>query len=186
MPHLSQSTTTGASRNRNRPQRWVAESVFRVRKSYWAGCQKRCTTAPFSAAQSQAGFAPATVGALFAPSPVARSKNWPNCSPADTAKVLPMPRYEYLCNACGKTFEATQRMSDPPITSCSCGVEGQVRRLMSSGNGLIFKGSGFYITDYKNSNASSAKTESKAETSSSSAAPSPAPGTCGNGGCGNC
>lgn len=106
-----------------------------------------------------------------------------------------MPVYEYHCDACGKDFEATQRMSDPPLTSCSCGAEGKVKRLMSAGSGLIFKGSGFYITDYKNGNSSpatnggsngsgesSSKSESTSKTESSS---SPAP-SCGSGGCPSC
>jgi len=61
-----------------------------------------------------------------------------------------MPTYEYQCSKCGETFEAFQRVSDPPLTDCpKCGAKGTVSRLVSAGAGLIFKGSGFYITDYK-------------------------------------
>lgn len=65
-----------------------------------------------------------------------------------------MPTYEYECKACGKTFEAFQNMSDPPLTSCpSCGKS--VRRLISAGSGIIFKGSGFYINDSRKTTESS-------------------------------
>jgi putative FmdB family regulatory protein len=58
-----------------------------------------------------------------------------------------MPTYEYRC-ANGHEFEQFQRMSDPPITKCpQCGAEAE--RVLSGGGGLIFKGSGFYITDYR-------------------------------------
>ncbi len=60
-----------------------------------------------------------------------------------------MPTYDYLCNHCGYEFEVFQAMSDNPLDSCpQC--SGHVRRLVSGGSGLIFKGSGFYLTDYKN------------------------------------
>ena len=58
-----------------------------------------------------------------------------------------MPTYEYVCDKCGSHFEKFQNMSDEPITECpECG--GQVKRLMGTGGGIIFKGSGFYRTDY--------------------------------------
>jgi putative FmdB family regulatory protein len=58
-----------------------------------------------------------------------------------------MPTYEYECEACGISFERLQRISDDPIRECpECG--GKVRRLISSGGGLVFKGPGFYATDY--------------------------------------
>jgi len=61
-----------------------------------------------------------------------------------------MPTYEYECNQCGKHFELFQNMSDDPIQHCpECG--GAVRRLIGPGAGIIFKGSGFYETDYKRS-----------------------------------
>jgi putative FmdB family regulatory protein len=58
-----------------------------------------------------------------------------------------MPTYEYECDSCGILFERLQRFSDEPIRECpECG--GKVRRLISSGGGLVFKGPGFYATDY--------------------------------------
>src|SRR5271168_261196 len=60
-----------------------------------------------------------------------------------------MPTYEYKCDACGNEFEKFQTMSSEPIRKCpKCG-KNKVRRLISAGAGLIFKGSGFYITDYR-------------------------------------
>lgn len=67
-----------------------------------------------------------------------------------------MPTYEYLCEKCGKEFEKFQSMNDQPLTVCPkevCGLKkwgrGRVKKLMSAGAGLLFKGSGFYITDYR-------------------------------------
>ncbi len=60
-----------------------------------------------------------------------------------------MPTYEYKCEACGNTFEKFQSMSAAPIRKCpKCG-KNKVKRLIGTGAGLIFKGSGFYITDYR-------------------------------------
>lgn len=62
-----------------------------------------------------------------------------------------MPTYDYICNECGERFEHFQPMSSPPLTEYShCkDEESSVKRLISGGSGLIFKGSGFYLTDYK-------------------------------------
>lgn len=58
-----------------------------------------------------------------------------------------MPTYEYRCGSCGTEFEKFQRMSDDPVAECpSCGAKAE--RRISGGAGLVFKGSGFYITDY--------------------------------------
>jgi putative FmdB family regulatory protein len=57
-----------------------------------------------------------------------------------------MPTYEYECTKCGYNFEVFQAMSDEPLKTCTkCGKE--VRRLILGGAGVIFKGSGFYVTD---------------------------------------
>jgi len=59
-----------------------------------------------------------------------------------------MPTYEYECTDCGYQFTKFQKMSDEPVKVCpKC--SGSVRRLISGGAGMIFKGSGFYVTDYK-------------------------------------
>ncbi len=71
-----------------------------------------------------------------------------------------MPTYEYKCLECGYLFEEFQKMSDDPLDTCpECG--GKVKRLISNGAGLVFKGSGFYLTDYKNSNSSSVTSNNK-------------------------
>jgi putative FmdB family regulatory protein len=63
-----------------------------------------------------------------------------------------MPTYEYKCEDCGYTFEKFQNMKDKSIEKCpKC--EGRVRRLISGGVGIIFKGSSFHITDYANSSS---------------------------------
>jgi putative FmdB family regulatory protein len=64
-----------------------------------------------------------------------------------------MPTYEYACLKCGLEFEVFQSMKDAPLKTCSCGKKGKVRRKIGGGAGLIFKGTGFYQTDYKNTGA---------------------------------
>ncbi len=67
-----------------------------------------------------------------------------------------MPTYEYACSRCKKTFEMFQSMKDDALKTCPeshCKMKrwgkGDVKRLLGAGAGLIFKGSGFYITDYR-------------------------------------
>ena len=72
-----------------------------------------------------------------------------------------MPTYEYKCDACGYEFERFQPITSAAIKRCpQCG-KAKVRRLIGTGAGLIFKGSGFYITDYRDkSYTDKAKAES--------------------------
>lgn len=73
-----------------------------------------------------------------------------------------MPTYEYKCTECGNNFEEFQKITDEPIKTCpKC--NGSVKRLIGAGAGPIFKGSGFYQTDYKNNsvNSSTPKAQSK-------------------------
>jgi putative FmdB family regulatory protein len=59
-----------------------------------------------------------------------------------------LPHYEYECTQCGHHFEVFQRMSDPKLEICpQCG--GKIERLIGPGAGIVFKGSGFYQTDYR-------------------------------------
>lgn len=75
-----------------------------------------------------------------------------------------MPTYEYECEKCGHRFELFQKMSDPPRKRCpKC--RGRVRRLLGTGAGMIFKGSGFYTTDYR---SDSYKRQQKKESGGSS------------------
>lgn len=76
-----------------------------------------------------------------------------------------MPTYEYKCENCQHTFEAFQSIKDEPLKKCpNCG-KNKLKKLISGGAGLIFKGSGFYLTDYKNK---SSKTHSTKHTGKSS------------------
>ena len=60
-----------------------------------------------------------------------------------------MPTYEYKCSACDHVFEKFQSITAAPIKKCpQCG-KSKVKRMIGTGAGLIFKGSGFYITDYR-------------------------------------
>jgi putative FmdB family regulatory protein len=86
-----------------------------------------------------------------------------------------MPTYEYECTKCKKTFEAFQSMKDDAYKTCpkeKCRMKtwgkGNVKRLLGAGAGLIFKGSGFYITDYRSEGyKSAAKSAAKSDSSSS-------------------
>jgi putative FmdB family regulatory protein len=61
-----------------------------------------------------------------------------------------MPSYDYVCTSCGHEFELVQKMTDPPRKRCpKC--RKKVERKIGAGAGLLFKGSGFYITDYRSS-----------------------------------
>jgi putative FmdB family regulatory protein len=60
-----------------------------------------------------------------------------------------MPTYEYQCQACGHAFEKFQPITDRPVRICPKCKRAKARRLISAGGGVIFKGSGFYQTDYR-------------------------------------
>ena len=102
-----------------------------------------------------------------------------------------MPTYEYLCEKCGHEFESFQSISAEPLKNCPKELcvqkkwgRGRVKKKISGGSGLLFKGSGFYITDYRSqkykdaakkestpaSDAKPAKAETKAATASTTAA----------------
>lgn len=78
-----------------------------------------------------------------------------------------MPTYEYKCKKCGLTFDVFQSMTDEPVKTCPT-CKGDVERLIGAGAGLIFKGSGFYITDYRSDSYSKAAKADSSKTSSSS------------------
>ena len=114
-----------------------------------------------------------------------------------------MPTYEYECDECGKTFEFFQKMTDEPLKVCILCKKKPVRRMIGTGAGIIFKGSGFYTTDYArkstlssvsskgdcaasdstvssgngngNGNGDTPKTESSTSSASESSKPAPAP-----------
>jgi len=95
-----------------------------------------------------------------------------------------MPTYEYACEKCGHEFESARSMSAPSLSTCPKEVcpqkkwgRGKVKKLIGAGAGLIFKGSGFYITDYRSEGyKKSAKTEATpAKAAGTDAKPAPAP-----------
>jgi putative FmdB family regulatory protein len=97
-----------------------------------------------------------------------------------------MPTYDYQCRACGHTFDELQSFSAPPLTKCPACKKNKLERLFGGGGAIIFKGSGFYETDYRRPPDKAAadapaesKTETKAETKTEAkpaaeAAPKPA------------
>ncbi len=82
-----------------------------------------------------------------------------------------MPTYEYACPKCGHEFEQFQSMRDEPLKKCPKCKKTGVKRLVGGGAGLIFKGTGFYITDYKKkSGGGEGGGESKSSSSDTKAA----------------
>jgi putative FmdB family regulatory protein len=86
-----------------------------------------------------------------------------------------MPTYEYQCDKCKKGFELVQSMKDDALTVCpkthcrqKTWGKGKVRRQVGTGAGLIFKGSGFYITDYRSEGYKAAERKDKPESKSES------------------
>ena len=74
-----------------------------------------------------------------------------------------MPTYEYRCKFCHEITDAFQRMSDAPLTKCPhCGKEG-LERLVSGGAGVIYKGEGWYVTDYSKKSSGGKETPTKTE-----------------------
>ncbi len=101
-----------------------------------------------------------------------------------------MPNYDYRCESCGHQFEVFQSMNDAKLEDCpidACG--GRVKRLLGTGAGLIFKGSGFYQTDYRSDSykagaKSDGTSDSKPASGGDSKPPAPSGGHSCGGGCG--
>lgn len=92
-----------------------------------------------------------------------------------------MPIYEYACDACGHTFEALQKMSDPKLSDCPACQQASLRKLVSAA-GFQLKGTGWYQTDFRGNKAGSTGSSS----GSTDAAPAAAPAAgCGSGACGH-
>ncbi|MFC1557452.1 FmdB family zinc ribbon protein [candidate division KSB1 bacterium] len=73
-----------------------------------------------------------------------------------------MPTYEYECESCGYCFDAFQGIKENPLETCPVCNE-KIHRIINGGAGLIFKGSGFYVTDYKNTGSSGNGRHKKAQ-----------------------
>lgn len=81
-----------------------------------------------------------------------------------------MPTYEYVCDTCEETFEIFQSIKDDALTECpKPDCDGKIKRMISAGAGIIFKGSGFYQTDYRSASyAAGAKADKPASSTSGS------------------
>ena len=90
-----------------------------------------------------------------------------------------MPTYQYECEACGHSFEELQTMIDPKLTKCPKCSKKKLVRLIGGGAGMIFKGTGFYETDYKKKTGSASDT--KASTPAATTPPPATGGSCGSG-----
>lgn len=85
-----------------------------------------------------------------------------------------MPTYDYKCIVCHHSFELFQSMSEERVKHCPA-CNGEVKRLIGTGAGTIFKGKGFYQTDYKSSRDISKKSDTKPESADKSSTPKPKP-----------
>jgi len=83
-----------------------------------------------------------------------------------------MPTYEYECQACGHAFEELQGMTAPKLTKCPRCHKKKLTRLIGSGSGMIFKGSGFYETDYKRKAPPTSEKKDSPKPASPAASPS--------------
>ncbi|MBI3617019.1 MAG: zinc ribbon domain-containing protein [Candidatus Omnitrophica bacterium] len=94
-----------------------------------------------------------------------------------------MPTYQYECDACGHGFEVLQSMVDKKFKKCpKCGKL-KLHRLIGAGSGIIFKGTGFYETDYKRKDALKETSSAKPTSSAKAGGPGGA-NCCGGGACG--
>jgi putative FmdB family regulatory protein len=118
----------------------------------------------------------------------------------DSEHEIHMPTYDYECSACGHRFEELQSFTDSPLTRCPKCKKNKLTRLFGGGGAIIFKGGGFYETDYrrageanKTENAEGdksetkteskpdTKTETKSETKTKTESPPPPPASDGKG-----
>lgn len=104
----------------------------------------------------------------------------------EVVPLPPMPTYDYVCQSCGHRFEVFQSMSAERLTHCprqDCA--GRVRRLIGTGAGIVFKGSGFYETDYKRKASQPGAGDSAASPSPASGSSSPSAASSGSGAAAN-
>jgi putative FmdB family regulatory protein len=74
-----------------------------------------------------------------------------------------MPTYDYECTACGHSFDELQSFSEPPLTKCPKCKKNKLTRLFGGGGAVIFKGAGFYETDYRRAGEKNGKAESSSD-----------------------
>ncbi|MBN1865433.1 MAG: hypothetical protein JW808_11075 [Victivallales bacterium] len=79
-----------------------------------------------------------------------------------------MPTYEYICNSCKHEFEVFQKMTENPLRKCPECKRNMLKRKIGTGAGIIFKGSGFYQTDYRSKSYTEAAKKEKSEPATSS------------------
>ena len=77
-----------------------------------------------------------------------------------------MPTYDYTCQSCGHELEAFQRMSEDPLTMCPACDNPSLKRKIGLGAGIIFKGGGFYETDFKDKKGGSSKASGSSDSTS--------------------
>ena len=94
-----------------------------------------------------------------------------------------MPNYDYVCASCGGDFEFFQSMNDDPLKDCPTCEEPSLKRKIGTGAGIIFKGSGFYETDYKNTSKPTEGSDSSESKKSESSESSSKGGCSHSGGC---
>lgn len=106
-----------------------------------------------------------------------------------------MPTYDYECRGCGHQFEELQSFSEPVLTKCPACKKNKLERLFGGGGAIIFKGSGFYETDYRRAGSGAKKSESESngtsetkgetKTEASTATPSPSDSSSASGSSGS-
>ncbi len=95
-----------------------------------------------------------------------------------------MPTYEYECKKCGHRFEEFQKMTDEPVSKCNK-CKGKVSRIIGLGGGVIFKGPGFYTTEYRSEEYKKKAKEEKSGVGAGSS-PSSSCSSCSSSGCSTC
>jgi len=95
-----------------------------------------------------------------------------------------MPTYEYECKKCGHSFERFQKMTDEPVSKCPM-CKGKVSRIIGLGGGVIFKGPGFYTTEYRSEDYKKKAREEKSGAVAGSASSSSC-SSCSSSSCSTC